>query len=251
MAGRLWSSRLLGGVFATVWLIASFLVSFVHGQAASAAAGASPHTVVDVLQQMSGRAGVIFVGQVVAVRPSGSSGAVEIDFRVDNAIRGCALGVYTLREWAGLWVVDNQRYHVGQRLLMLLHAPGAAGLSSPVDGLDGAIPIRQGGSATPYAGSVASARFVDLRWLGAKLPHVLSYRSESSGRAKSVLPPIPFVATSETVVAMRAAGSTGSVAAITPLSGDVAGGSVPAQQASVGAVLGMLATWEKARHAAP
>ncbi len=234
--------------------MAWFLISLAHGQTAPAGLSDAPQTfapetVVDALQQMSGRAGVIFVGLVVAVRRPGTGG-VEIDFRVENAIRGCAAGVYTLREWAGLWVVNNQRYRVGQRLLMLLHAPGAAGLSSPVDGLDGAIPIRQGGSATPYAGWVASPRFVDLRWLGAKLPRAVSYRRESSVQAKMVLPPVPFVATPETVVAMRA-GRDGSAAAITPLSGDAAGGSVPAQQASVDAVLGMLTVWEKARHAGP
>ena len=91
---------------------------------------------------------MIFVGQVLAVRrPRTAAGSGrEVEFRVDQAIRGCAAGTpFVLREWAGLWAGGNQRYRVGQRLLMLLHAPSAAGMSSPVGGLDGAIPIRQGG----------------------------------------------------------------------------------------------------------
>ena len=67
-----------------------------------------PATVEDALHEMSDAAGVIFAGQVTAVRRvagvGGASGVVEVDFRVDNAVRGCVSGgTYTLREWAGLW----------------------------------------------------------------------------------------------------------------------------------------------------
>ena len=92
----------------------------------------------DELYQMSSQAGVIFAGQVLAVRPQldlaygSSSGWVEIEFRVDQAIRGCVgEATYVLREWSGLWSGGRQRYSVGQQLLMLLHTPGASGLSSP------------------------------------------------------------------------------------------------------------------------
>lgn len=243
-------TAMLRGV-AVLWMT---LPGFGFGELSSATT-TSPQTVVDVLQQMSGRADVIFTGQVMAIRRSGSasggtaSGIVEVDFRVDTAVRGCAGGLYTLREWAGLWVVESERYHVGERLLMLLHAPSAAGLSSPVDGLNGAIPIRQGGSPTPYAGPVATTRFVDLRWLGAKLPHDVSYRSESARSANDLLPPVPFVATPETLAAV-ASGSSAGVAAMTSSSAKAEASSIPAQQASVDSVLGMLTEWEKARHAA-
>lgn len=226
----------------------------------SAATPAPASTVADVLQQMSGRAAVIFVGQVLAVRrasesfgpahtPS-ASGVVEVDLRVDRAIRGCSPGVYTLREWAGLWVIDDQRYHVGERLLMLLHAPGAAGLSSPVDGLDGAIPIRQGGSATPYRGTTQSVPIVDLRWLGTKLQRPLAYRSASTASAAGISPPVPLLAGTQMLIPSRAGGAV-SVGTITPSSEDAAGGSVPAQQLSVQAAIDMLTSWEKARNVGP
>jgi hypothetical protein len=238
-------------------LCASFVVvatltlamGLARGQAISSAP--APQTVTDVLQTMSSRAGIIFAGQVLAVRSlSGTPGIVEVDFRVDTAIRGCTVGTYTLREWAGLWAGGEQRYRVGQALLMLLHTRGAAGLSSPIDGLNGAIPIRQGGSSTPYTGTAPPVRIVDLRWLGAKLPRPVSYRSVAQANAMHMLPPIPFVATPETMVKLRS-GATGNVTVISPVSGDAANGSVPAQQASVGAVVAMLTAWEAARHAAP
>jgi hypothetical protein len=200
---------------------------------------------------MSDRADVIFIGQVMAVRrPVEIAGVIEIDFRIDQALRGCSGSVYTLREWSGLWVVSDQRYHTGQRMLMLLHSPSAAGLSSPVDGLDGAIPIRQGGSTTPYRGQSASAQIVDLRWLGAKLPRTMVYQGESSAQSKLKLPAVPFVADQPVVVAARP-GAAVSAAAIVPLSASAVDNSVPAQQASVEAIVGMLNTWEKARHVTP
>src|ERR1700733_12985976 len=135
-----------------VAIIALLLCPLALGQSSPGAATEQPETVVDVLHQLSDKADVIFAGQVLAIRRPGN-GVVEVEFRVDEAIRGCTSGTtYTLREWAGLWMADDQRYRVGQRLLMLLHSPGAGGLSSPVSGLDGAIPIRQGGPAA-HAGS--------------------------------------------------------------------------------------------------
>jgi hypothetical protein len=72
-------------------------------------------------------------------------------------VRGVAAGqVYVVRAGAGLWR-DAPRFQVGQRRLMLLHAQAPGGMSSPVDGLDGAIPV--GG---------ATAAWVDLRWVEAK-----------------------------------------------------------------------------------
>jgi hypothetical protein len=59
---------------------------------------------------------------------------------------------------------------VGQRYLMLLHAPGVAGLSSPVGGMDGAIPIR--GDIGPQA----DGRTVDLRWIAATITRPIVYR---------------------------------------------------------------------------
>ena len=230
---------------------------FAHAQVAPVEAVVQSQTVVDVLHQLSDKADVIFAGQVLAIRHP-LDGAVEVEFRVDQGIRGCTAGTpYVLREWAGLWAGDNQRYRVGQRLLMLLHAPSAAGMSSPVGGLDGAIPIRHGGAAMA-TGDVATPSqppYVDLRWLGAKLPHAVSYRSEPAPAAKLADSQTPFFG--QLAADVTASGSIGGFTTIEPALDNASGieASVPAQQASVNAVMDMLGSWqnswEKAQHVAP
>jgi hypothetical protein len=109
------------------------------------------------LRAMFADAGVVFAGEVMHV--SRGDGFVDVVFRVDEAVRGARPGtLYTLREWSGLWT-DHVRYVVGQRLLMLLHATSVAGYSSPVGGMDGAIPV----SGDVVAGTV------DLRWVAARV----------------------------------------------------------------------------------
>ena len=109
---------------------------------ARSAATALPAETSSALVAMQARAAVIFAGYVVSVDREDAAGYVDVRFRVEEAVRGCnKLGVYVLREWAGLWSGGAARYRVGQRLLMLLPARGPGGMSAPVDGLDGAIPI--------------------------------------------------------------------------------------------------------------
>jgi hypothetical protein len=143
-----------------------------------------PETVDALIEQMSVAAGVIFAGQVIAVRrPAGIAGSeqdaaegiVEIDLRVDQSARGPAAGsIYTLREWTGLWAGaeagGSRRYRVGQRLLLFLYPPDAHGLTAPVHGAEGAIPLRGSGVAPgPDDTTNASAEWlVDLRWLQAQ-----------------------------------------------------------------------------------
>ncbi len=208
------------------------------GQTAGVSSSA-PETVVDVLHEFSDQAAVIFAGQVLAVRQPGT-GVVEVEFRVDEAIRGCSVGTpYVLREWDGLWAGRSQRYRVGQRLLMLVHAPSAAGMSSPVGGTDGAIPIRQGNATTESAGA-AEPPYVDLRWLGARVPRAVVYAVQSGGRVG---------ASAHGEVA--AAGGSVSAAPIVVAGGSGEQSSVPSQQASVDAVVGMLMGWQRAQHGAP
>ena len=240
-----------------VWLnaAAALLMAPIAWGQASSANGAQ--TVTDILRQMSDRADVIFLGQVLTVHlPEGgspASGIVEIQFRVDEAIRGCKTGQpYVLHEWGGLWAGGSRRYRVGQRLLMLLHAPGAGGLSSPVGGLDGAIPIRQSASGAPLAENVSppSLPFVDLRWLGARLPRAVSYRDEAVRPANAFPPLSPGQQRVGTVVASGA--RAGDAPMILPLGyTSEADASTPAQQASVDVVLGLLTTWQKAEHGTP
>ena len=198
-----------------------------------------PQTVEDVLHRMSDQADVIFLGEVAAIRPHDdgglASGFIEIDFRVDRAIRGISGGTYTLREWEGLWSGNAVRYRTGERLLMLLHAPAASGLSSPVGGMDGAIPISGGGAAPVLANTAtpASTTIVDLRWLGTRLPQSVSFK------INPILPPTPLTVSQQM--------TTRSVAAPITSEDDASSrASVPAQQASVDTVVKLLASWKKA-----
>ena len=161
----------LGGAMSLLLRVA-VVVLLLDGVTARAQAGSQ--TVEEALHRMSDRAAVVFVGQVVAVRRvasagDGSSGVVEIEFQVEQAVRGCGVGTYVLREWAGLWAGNDARYRVGQRRLMLLHAPGAGGMSSPVDGLDGTLPVY---------GAGAEGELVDLRWVGTKLQRPVVYATQ-------------------------------------------------------------------------
>ncbi len=182
-------------------------------------------TVEDALHYMSDQAGVVFLGEVIAIRhregDNGASGVVEIEFRVDQAVRGCTAGsTYVLREWAGLWSGGDQRYRIGQRLLMLLHTPGPAGVTSPVGGMAGAIPIR--GSVSVLRATDASTTtappVADLRWVGARLQRPVVYRNDL------------VTATSESAAP------------------SVSDASTAAQQAPVNVVVDMLTSWQKAQH---
>jgi hypothetical protein len=113
------------------------LPAWTHAAAQTGSADANSE-----LRRMSTQAGVIFAGQVLGVVRQDAAGYVEVRFHVDQAVLGCETGaIYVVREWAGLWRANPARYRAGERRLMLLLPRSAAGLSSPVGGLDGAIPI--------------------------------------------------------------------------------------------------------------
>jgi hypothetical protein len=184
-------------------------------------------TVEDALHRMSDQAGVVFLGEVIAIRhiagEDGASGVVEVEFRVDQAVHGCSEGSYVLREWAGLWSGGDQRYRVGQRLLMLLHSPGAGGVTSPVGGMAGAIPIR--GSASALQATVTASTtpppVADLRWVGTRVQRSIAYPDAST----------PFATASSLPKAATADGARDA--------------SVGAQQAAVPVVVDMLSGWQK------
>ncbi len=137
----------LSGINACIILAAALALT----SAAYAQLPAPPATTEDALRQMLDQAGAVFTGQVTAIRrigsTNGSTGTLEIDFAVDDAIRGAAPNsIYTLREWAGIspaaasnFIVPQ--FEIARRYLIFLHAPGPSGLTSPVGGPDGAIPI--------------------------------------------------------------------------------------------------------------
>ena len=189
MSTNTWSigrSILFTGVVLGAALLVNELVGCMSAPAqqrpgvVSAGQTSTPATADELIQQMSLSAAIIFAGEVVAVRhPVGipgspedaSEGVVEVDFRVEQVVLGVQPNsIYTLREWAGLWTGGTDRYRAGQRLLMLLRAPNAAGLTSPVHGFEGAIPLRGvGASPGPYESASTPAEWmVDIRWLQAQ-----------------------------------------------------------------------------------
>jgi hypothetical protein len=100
------------------------------------------------LRSLSARAGVVFVGQVTSAEREG--GVFEVRFSVQQVVQGQVGATYAVREWAGLWAGGQQRYVVGQRAMWFFHAPNAAGLSSPVDGMEGIVPlVPMGADAVP------------------------------------------------------------------------------------------------------
>jgi hypothetical protein len=229
-------------------------VSVAQGQTS---ATAPPQSVEEALHQMSDKAGIIFAGEVVEVRRQDgggvASGFVEVEFRVDQAIRGCTAGTpYILREWAGLWAGGVQRYRVGERRLMFLHDPSASGLSSPMEGMDGAIPIHGRDSRVAAAGSAApQGPVADLRWIGTKLEQPVSYRSETLRPVLPITVPMPFLVAQSSLRAVVAGVENADLTvAAMPGSADISDASIPAQQASVDTVVGMLKSWQKAQRAA-
>ena len=96
---------------------------------------------------------------------------------------------------------------------------------------------------------------MDLRWLGAKLTHAVSYQSEPVVAAKTVDSQPSFYG--QLAGNGIASHSISGLVAIKPVLDKASGSdaSVPAQQASVNAVMGMLSTWQnslqKAQHVAP
>ncbi|WP_263383120.1 hypothetical protein [Granulicella arctica] len=217
----------------------------------------------DELHVMSSQAGVIFAGEVLKItehsqQGSVGSGWVDVEFRVEEAIRGCVgQRTYELREWAGLWAGGIQRYRVGERLLMLLHVPSASGMSSPVGGQDGAIPLVGNGVAPTAEDSFADVgeQAVDLRWIQARLLRTAS-RVGNGAHGRPVVPVEPilvgrsqnqFVTRKDTAAGGRRLqpgipGNGGFVQAPVTFAG-VAGGE-GSQGSTLRVVIAMLGAWE-------
>jgi hypothetical protein len=120
----------------------ALLAAWLCFSALALAAVAQPDTSVGAaLQNLASRAGVAFTGRVAKIERNGS--VVEVTFLVEEPLVGSVGATYTLREWAGLWPQGQSRYTLGQRIAIFLHAPGKSGLSSPVDGMEGIVPMVQ------------------------------------------------------------------------------------------------------------
>jgi len=112
-------------------------------------------------------AAIIFFGRVTDVsRIAPDFGVAEfslqIIFAVENGIRGAQAGSeFRLLEWPGRWQT-GERYRIGERYLLFLHDPNAAGLTSPVGGSAGRFLIDSKGtidisSAAPPSGRVSTS----------------------------------------------------------------------------------------------
>jgi hypothetical protein len=103
------------------------------------------------VRELSRHASTIFSGQVVSIAMEPDGNAVSIRFRVEAAMRDANAGqIVEVREWAGMWALAP-RYRLGQRFLLFLYPPSRLGLTSPVLGERGRLPVllRGGGQLVP------------------------------------------------------------------------------------------------------
>ena len=97
-------------------------------------------TLTEALRSLASRADTAFAGEVLTITPT--RGAVVITFRVDSALQGAPGTTYTLHEWSGLWSAGQRRFWLGERAAFFFHAPSPiTGFATPVDDMDGVLPI--------------------------------------------------------------------------------------------------------------
>ena len=111
-------------------------------------------------RQMSRRAGMIFTGTVLSVAAPtaavdrvvpGATPAVQLSFRVDEAIAGVDRGqILTIHEWAGAWSM-HRPMRKGQRILIFLYPPSRLGFTSPVGGSLGQVALDSSGKSASSA----------------------------------------------------------------------------------------------------
>lgn len=98
------------------------------------------------LQQLVRNSGYIFQGTVLSMRRTAPKGphevaSIAVTFQVDKAVLGARTGQkLTIYEWAGLWT-STDRYRVGEQVVLFLYRPSRLGLTSPVGGTLGRLPI--------------------------------------------------------------------------------------------------------------
>lgn len=114
----------------------------------ASSAAAEPRTALPpqmpALKHVVRSSGMIFSGIVLLVQPSGSD-AVQITFRVENAIRGVRRGqIVRINEWAGLWT-SGERYLKGEHVMLFLYPRSKLGFTSPVGGTAGRYAINTAG----------------------------------------------------------------------------------------------------------
>jgi len=146
-----------------------------------------------LLQQMEAQSGRIFLGTVTSIRLAGAaenaavpewpdgSRVVEITIAVEECVAGCKAGSVVMREWASMWRGRPHRYVVGQRAVWILYPENAAGVTSPVRGMLGVLPVRI--ATTSTAGSKVAKQNVDLRWVQSQVLRAMPNQSTAAGAA--------------------------------------------------------------------
>lgn len=121
----------------------------------------------EALRNIASRAAVSFVGRVTRVERR--SGVVLVHFAVEQAVQGAVGDTYVLREWAGLWPPGQVRYIAGQHVLIFLNGTSSAGVSTPVDGMEGVVPVLVQGASAPQLADVRRLETRVLRAVGQPL----------------------------------------------------------------------------------
>lgn len=99
------------------------------------------------LPYMIRAAGPIFAGTVTAIARSPISSkdavaTVAITFHVNQGIQGTVTGQdFIIHQWIGLWNGGQQRYRIGEQVLLFLYPASKLGLTSWVSGSLGRFPI--------------------------------------------------------------------------------------------------------------
>jgi hypothetical protein len=92
---------------------------------------------------------------------AGTTPAMELSFRVDEAIAGVERGqILTIHEWAGPWSMHRPMTS-GQRILIFLYPPSRLGLTSPVGGSLGQVALDPSGKNAIVPRRAAAISFQD------------------------------------------------------------------------------------------
>ena len=116
-------------------------------------------------KQLSRRAGMIFAGtlltaptqtaardRAVPAAVPGTTLAIQLSFRVDQAIAGVEQGqILTIHEWAGAWSM-HRPMSSGQHILIFLYPLSRLGFTSPVGGSLGQVALESSGKNVSNSG---------------------------------------------------------------------------------------------------
>ena len=94
----------------------------------------------------------------------GTTPAVQLSFRVDEAIAGVERGqILTIHEWAGAWSM-HRPMSKGQHILIFLYPPSRLGLTSPVGGSLGQVALDASGKNVSKSQGCAERAAPKRRW---------------------------------------------------------------------------------------